>query len=404
MPNLNQLSTKQRFGLLVGAVVLVVGQTLNAIPAQAYTHQDYLDNLQKQVELKEKIDQTKGQERTLAGEISRLNNQVELNELELESLQSQIHSTEELLTKVNGDIDDLSVKLGRLDEVIVQMQEAAEGRIQEVYKRSRTPAFVAVVSAEDFKQAIQQLAYLEQMAEADSKLLAEINTNRESYSKQKEELATLKSEKETLAADLANKQRSVEAKQVELGEVKASRAAVLDRTRGDEQVFQNLLAQAQAEASAMASALSTGQSFQVERGQVIGFVGMSGCTSGPHLHFGYRRVNRGTRIGATIAAGSWINPRPYIDNGTIGVPLEGYPGNITQNFGVDEVGIYGAGGHPAMDMARPMNTPIRAAQSGWAQKMTDGGCPGYGWLHHGPGKGIIITGHDGTQTLYWHLN
>lgn len=396
------IQTWQRCCLMVGTLVLIVAQVVN-VPALAFTQQDYLNNLKKQEDLKNKINQTKGQERTLASQIAQMDNQISLNELELADTQGQIQSTQNLLVQVNSNIDQVSTKLGRLDSSIGQMQDAAEARIRAAYKQSRTPSFAAIISASDFKEAMLNFTYIKQMEEADNKILAEINENRKNYNEQKENLAKLKSEKENLAAQLEDKEAAAQTQQKELNEAKSNKSALLERTRGDESVYQRLLAQARAEASAMASALSTGQRFRVERGQVIAFEGNSGCTSGPHLHFGYRRVNLGTRIGSTIASGSWINPKPYLDNGTLGIPLAGYPGNITQYFGVNEVGIYGPGGHPAMDMAQPYGTAIRAAQSGWAQRMTDGGCPAYSWLHHGPGKGIIITGDDGTQTLYWHI-
>lgn len=50
---------------------------------------------------------------------------------------------------------------------------------------------------------------------------------------------------------------------------------------------------------------------RVKRGQVIAFVGTTGLTTGPHLHFGVQ------------LHGEWVNPRRYIVEGDLPAPGEG---------------------------------------------------------------------------------
>ncbi len=394
----------QRFGLMLSTAVLVVAQVVN-VPAMAYTQQDYKNNQAKQDELKAKISETKGKEKTLSSQIAQMNNQISLNELELADTQGQIQSTQNLLVQVNNNIDEVGTKIERLDDTIGQMQEAADQRIKAAYKKSRMPSISAIISAVDFKQAMKSLAYIKEMEEQDNILLAQIGDNRKNYEEQKQNLANLKAEKESLATELASKQKQVQSQQEALSTAKANKDKLLAATRGDESVYQRLLAQAKAEAAAMASAIvsSNVKSWHVNRGDVIAFEGNTGCATGYHLHFSYRRTVL-PYIGGTIGSGQWINPAPYIASGELGKPIAGYPSKISQHFGETAIaGLYGPDGHPGIDIADAPGTPILAAQSGTAVRWSDGGCR-LGGVQTDRGEGIIITADDGrSQTLYWHI-
>jgi murein DD-endopeptidase MepM/ murein hydrolase activator NlpD len=120
------------------------------------------------------------------------------------------------------------------------------------------------------------------------------------------------------------------------------------------------------------------------------------------LHFSYR-LHALPYIGGTISSGQWVNPAPYLNSGQLGKPIAGYPAKISQNFGEEAIaGLYGPDGHPGIDIADAKGSPIYAAQSGIATRWSDSGCV-LGGVQTDRGEGIIITGDDGTQTLYWHI-
>jgi peptidoglycan hydrolase CwlO-like protein len=388
---------------MISTLTVITSQVIN-MPSLAFTQQDYQNNLKQQDQLKAQINQTQGEEKTLSSQISQMDNQISLNERELSDTQGQIQSTQALLTQVNSNIDQVSLRLGNLNDSIGQIQAVADARIRDSYKKSRMPSMAAIVAATDFKEAMHNLAYVKTMQAQDNALLAQINDNRKNYSEQKDSLTQLKTQKEQLNSTLQNKEDAAKTQQKELETQKDGRATLLTQTKGQESLYQKLLSDAKAEANAMASAIvnSGVQSRHVNRGDVIAFEGDTGCATGAHLHFSYRLTPMSS-IGATISSGHWINPAPYLDSGKIGKPISGYPAKISQSFGQTAIaGLYGPDGHPGIDIADAYGTPIMAAQSGMAVRWSDSGCVLNG-VQTDRGEGIIITGDDGTQTLYWHI-
>lgn len=102
-----------------------------------------------------------------------------------------------------------------------------------------------------------------------------------------------------------------------------------------------------------------------------------------HVHFGL-----------SLNGKSYVNPQPYIDNGTIGKPLDSYI--ISQGFGINSQ-VYGSGGHPAIDIDEYCGAPIRAATNGIVQY----GCDNFSY---NPAKyAIVYDQSTGIKTIYWHL-
>lgn len=282
------------------------------------------------------------------------------------------------LTKVK--IAELEAELVKTQAELERQKGLLKASMRALYKRGGASTTELLVGSDSFSEFIDEQEYLERLklgVQDSTKKVIEI---KQKIQKQKEEQENLKKQQEE------NKRQ--------LNSTRSQRANLLAKTEGEEAKYKKVVAdlekqQAEAEA-ALARALNSG-SYRVSpvgpigKGEIVGAVGSTGLSSGPHLHLEARNGN-----GVT-------NPSPYIKEQPINMP----PGYISQGYGASNP-IYRSGRHPGIDYATSSGSPIFAIDNGYMYR----GCSNQmlGTSNNAYGFVAIVEHSNGIKSIYAHMS
>ena len=348
--------------MLVGLVFSLFGLQLAPSSAQdtiQNTFNQQLHNLEAQINQTQlHLDGVADERLTLEATVARLQAQVA-------GLRQQIANTKAELARLAEAIE--------LKEQELEDQKTVLTRILRVlYQQSDASALELLITSETFGEYVDRQEYLERLKAGVSESVERIQAIK----------ATLEEEKVKQAQLLSQ----LEGQEISLLATQYEQERLLTETRGQEELFQSQLSDLEAEYqrtqaqltvylnSLVSSNVSLGP---VARGQLIGRLGNTGWSTGPHLHL---EIFNSARIR--------IDPASFLIANQSFWPVGGGGGWLTQGFHV---------GHKALDVAAAEGTPLLAIAGG---NIIHRGCLNLGTDF---ANFAVIIDHGGYYSLYAHM-
>jgi peptidoglycan hydrolase CwlO-like protein len=371
-----------------------------SIPANAGCT-DYFSCTREIERVKKEIARLNGLEDTLANQISYLDNQIYLSELEIKAKGQEIKD-------LSVDIGDLSTRLERIGNFLDYQEEIFVNRARLAYASDQLSSFDIVLGAESLDDALRRIKYLRVLEDQDVQALSDLRDTRTSFNDQKKDLEDKKSSVERLKSEVEDQKSSLISQQ-------NSKEQLLVETRGEEDRYRKLLKYLEAERNAILAALrSKGYRLgPVKKGDPIAIQGSTGCSTGNHIHYSvyYDSNSSKEQVGALTE----VNPCSYVrvNGGTCNSGSHfSYGGNVYSgsfhspgtegSYLTQSYWTY----HHALDLVSG-DGRVYASAGGVASVVTDGPgfasvCRSMGYPYNGLGYGIRVD-HGSIVTSYWHI-
>ncbi len=337
------------------------------------------------------VDELQNKSQQLQAEISANEGQITALSQQVESLQGKVDQLNLEITQAQKEIELTEVKLAelkqRLDEAeseLIRQRELLKLSLRELYKSSNTSTLELLIASDSFSDFVGSQEYLDRLQSA-------VKTSVDRVIELKQQIEDEKLEQEALLAKQEEQKSVLAAKRQE-------QQALLEQTQGEEQRYRDIVAAQQAEledAEQQLAALLTAGSYvslgPVKRGEVIGKIGSTGYSTGPHIHFQVYKdgVTQNPYAGGTTLINSytWPTPGNYVITTLYGwIPCAEYTG-------CNPPGSSYSVWHSGLDIRASTYDPIVAAADG---DVIFKGC------RAGLGYVVVVDHGGGWQTWYPH--
>lgn len=347
-------------GLLVFS--LLFGLVMSAFAVSSDTIRSQIDSLKKkeedvkarQSELQNEIKQNENKQMDLVEQKSQIDRQISLIQEEIDIKNEEIRQYNLLIAEKQNELDDALAAKAELDTKY-------QARVRAMEESGDVSYWSILFKASSFADMLDRVDMINEIAEADVRMLGDLSKAAEDIEKTREELAAEKLDLEQAKSDLASKEEELLSKREEsdelLNQLIKDNAQLRDAAEKYEAMEDQLSAQLAAKEQELTAAIRDEQN--------------NGGNSG----------NNGNGGGGSSSSSGFIRP---VSGGYISCPYGYRIHPIT--------GAYSF--HNGVDIAVGAGTPIKASASG---KVTVASYT-YVW-----GNYVTINHGNGFSTLYAHM-
>lgn len=224
-----------------------------------------------------KLSALESEKNTLSSQISYMDTQISITTFKIQRTEENIVRTAEEIEKLTKKVDDLNSSLDYLSTVMIQ-------KIIEGYKAGKTDVFDMFLDEKNLGTLVNRFKYLKVTQNNDQRIAFQAQQAKVNFEEQKELREEKKKKLDELKITLGRQK-------IALNEQRIAKQRLLEETKNDEKIYQDLLAKARAEYAAIQGIIA-GKGTEVKlrdvaKGEAIATVisGRSCNSSGSHLHF-----------------------------------------------------------------------------------------------------------------------